>query len=242
MEISTRLKTVADFVLPCDVVADIGTDHGFIPIYLIHENRVKQVIAMDLRKGPIERAKANILEYGYESQIQLRLSDGLDKLLKKEADAITIAGMGGELMSRILEDGKEIVMGTKQLVLQPQSEIYKVRKKVKELGFRIDKEDFIKCSGKEYIIIHCVPGIEIYVKDCDYEYGGYMLTHPNELFIEYMKRQYIVRMNMIEKLNHMESENAKKRVENLKKELVVIKEAFTYNEMQRFSIVPGSKL
>ena len=69
-----------------------------------------------------------------------------------------------------------------------------------------------------------------------------MLTHPNELFIEYMKRQYIVRMNMIEKLNHMESENAKKRVENLKKELVVIKEAFTYNEMQRFSIVPGSKL
>lgn len=153
MHISRRLERVASFVKDGGVVADIGTDHGYIPIYLVKEKRAVSAIAMDVRMGPLSRAKEHIAEYGLEKQISVRLSDGLEKLCPNEADTVVIAGMGGELMIRILQQGRHMWDSVKQWVLSPQSELAQVRRFLAEQGFRIEKEDMLEEDGKFYVIL-----------------------------------------------------------------------------------------
>ena len=86
-------------------MADVGTDHGFVPIRLMETGTVRHVVAMDVRKGPLSRAAEHVREYHMEDRIETRLSDGLQELKAGEADTVIIAGMGGELMLRILRDG-----------------------------------------------------------------------------------------------------------------------------------------
>ena len=106
MKLSKRLQTIADFVKKNSVVADIGTDHAHIPIYLIKNNIIDKAYACDINKGPLEKAKENIENFGVSENIVLRLSNGLDKMSSKEVDTIIIAGMGGELIIDILNRGK----------------------------------------------------------------------------------------------------------------------------------------
>ena len=153
MHISRRLERVASFVKGGGVVADVGTDHGYIPIYLVKEKRAVSAIAMDVRMGPLSRAKEHIAEYGLEKQISVRLSDGLEKLCPNEADTVVIAGMGGELMIRILQQGRHMWDSVKQWVLSPQSELAQVRRFLVEQGFRIEKEDMLEEDGKFYVIL-----------------------------------------------------------------------------------------
>ena len=105
--LSQRLKLIAAFVPQDSRIADIGTDHGFVPIYLAKQGRIKSALAMDVRKGPLERAAVHIKEAAVSDiPIETRLSDGLQKLKPGEADTVIVAGMGGELELRILRDGK----------------------------------------------------------------------------------------------------------------------------------------
>ena len=147
-KLSKRLKAAADFVSEGSRVADIGTDHGFLPIYLIQTGRCRQAIAMDIRKGPLMRAQEHIAAAGLEAVIRTRLSDGMQELQAGEADSIVIAGMGGLTALHILEGEK---------ILEPQSDIAKVRKYVREHKMYIDKEDLVYESGKFYPVLHVVP-------------------------------------------------------------------------------------
>ena len=104
MELSKRLKAVAELVTPGMRLADVGTDHGYIPIYLTEAGVIPSAIAMDINKGPLERAKEHIREHGLEGKIQTRLSDGLKNLQMNEADCMIAAGMGGGLVIRILSE------------------------------------------------------------------------------------------------------------------------------------------
>ena len=109
MRLSKRLETIvkqAALVCGGEAAADVGTDHGFVPIRLIEEGAADRVIAMDVRKGPLMRAQEHVIQFGMEEQIETRLSDGLEKLMPGEAKTVIIAGMGGELMLRILRDGE----------------------------------------------------------------------------------------------------------------------------------------
>ena len=106
MQISERLRTVAGMVSPGCRLADVGTDHAYIPIYLMQNGVIPQAVAMDINQGPLLRATENIRRYGLTGRIETRLSDGLEKLQAGEADTILIAGMGGLLMVRILETGR----------------------------------------------------------------------------------------------------------------------------------------
>ena len=162
MALSKRLQHVADMVSSGGVVADIGCDHGFTSIYLVKHQKVKSAIAMDINKGPLERAKEHVNLSGFEGQIDIRLSDGLEKLSIGEADTILISGMGGALIKNILFRHKEIVIHSKELVLSPQSEIFLVRKALHELGFQIQKEEMVFEQGKFYVIMRGVPGRENY--------------------------------------------------------------------------------
>ena len=94
MQLSIRMQAVADMVTPGGRIADIGTDHGYVPIYLVEQNKTDHAIAMDVRKGPLARAGENIVRFGCSDRIETRLSDGLAMLKPGEADTVIIAGMG----------------------------------------------------------------------------------------------------------------------------------------------------
>ena len=150
MELGIRLSAVADLILPATTFADVGCDHGYLSVYLIERQRCRKVIAMDVNEGPLLRAKEHIALRGLTPYIEVRLSDGMEKLLFGEADSILIAGMGGRLVIKILTDCMDKAKDLKEIVLQPQSELHLVRQFLTDKGFHIIQEDIVKDNGKFY--------------------------------------------------------------------------------------------
>ena len=107
MQLSPRLQKIASLVPPCSVLADIGTDHGYIPLFCLENGKAKNVIATDINEKPLKRAETNIKSHGFSSFADFRLCNGLDALSEGEADVIVIAGMGGPLICDILKNGKD---------------------------------------------------------------------------------------------------------------------------------------
>ena len=150
VKISNRLTTAAALVTQGYTLADVGTDHGYIPIYLLQQEKIPSAIAMDINEGPLERAKEHIALYGLQAYIQTRLSDGVAALKPGEVEAVLIAGMGGGLVMHILKDGEKVCQSAKELILQPQSEIEHVREFLREKGYTILAEDMVYEDGKFY--------------------------------------------------------------------------------------------
>ena len=153
IQLSKRLQYVSDFITPGLVLADIGTDHGFIPIYMVLAGKSPRAYAMDINEGPLERATEHIREYGLEDKIETRLSDGLMKLEGNKAEAVLIAGMGGALVIKILTEGKHALEGVKELILSPHTEADLVREFLKTTDFVIEKEGMVIDAGKYYVVI-----------------------------------------------------------------------------------------
>ena len=157
MELSIRLKTVAEAVTKGNRVADVGTDHGYVPIYLVKNDLSPAGIAMDVNKGPLEKAQEHIREEKLGGKIATRLGNGLAPLEPGETDTVIIAGMGGDLICKILKAKPEFLIEGKEFILQPQSEWFKVRRLLKEYRYQIEKEWFLKEDGKYYVIIKAEP-------------------------------------------------------------------------------------
>lgn len=134
-------------------VADVGTDHGYVPIALVLRDPEVRVVAMDVRPGPLERARAHIREQGLEERIETRLGDGVEKLKEGEADTVIIAGMGGELVIHILEGGRRLWDAVGRWILSPQSELDKVRRYLDSHGFIITDEAMVEEDGKYYTVM-----------------------------------------------------------------------------------------
>lgn len=154
--LSKRLLSVCSFVPSGNIVADIGTDHARVPIYLIQKGIIPAAIASDIGKGPLEKARENIEYYGLKEKIELRLGNGMETLSAGDAECIIIAGMGGELMSNLLKN--YIPEGTKRLILQPMTDSYFVRDAITYSGYKIIEEDLISENDKFYSVIVCEPG------------------------------------------------------------------------------------
>ncbi len=131
-------------------VADVGCDHGYVSIYLVQRGIAEGALAMDVRKGPLSMAESNIAEFGLSDKVQVRLSDGLEKLEPGEADALVIAGMGGKLMISILEKKDLRRLGIRVAVLQPQSDIPEFRQYLRDKGYVIADERVVFEDGKYY--------------------------------------------------------------------------------------------
>ena len=155
-KLSTRLQAVADFVTPGNRVADIGTDHGFLPVYLVQSGKCPSAVAMDLRMGPLDRAREHIEAAELTDRIQIRLSDGMASLEKGEADSAVMAGMGGLTVIQILTAAQSLLPDLKELVTEPQSDIAKVRRWLREHRMYIDREDLVLEAGKFYPVLHVV--------------------------------------------------------------------------------------
>lgn len=141
---------------PGKTIADVGCDHGYVGIWLIQQKIFSKVIAMDVRPGPLKTAGKNVALYGLEDAVELRLSDGLQMLELGEADSMICAGMGGALVCRILENDSEKAKAMKQIILQPQSELFMVRRFLRTHGYVIVKEDMVKEDGKYYPMFRAV--------------------------------------------------------------------------------------
>ena len=150
------MKAVAAMVTSGGVLADVGTDHGYIPIALIQRQKIKSAIAMDINKGPLARAQDNIASARLGDYIQTRLSDGVAALGEGEADSILIAGMGGELVIHILSEGEKVCKAASELILQPQSDIRKVREYLRLHHYKIVDEDMICEDGKYYPMMRVI--------------------------------------------------------------------------------------
>lgn len=158
MLLSDRMRAVVELVQPCKSIADIGCDHGYVAMEIVRSNKCRHVIAMDINRGPLERARHNIMDYDMQDYIEIRLSDGVKELNTGESEGIICAGMGGKLIISILEQGRGLVAEMKQVILQPQSELGEVREYLRENGFIIEKEDMIYEDGKYYPMMRVFPG------------------------------------------------------------------------------------
>ena len=156
INISERLKCVASLVNKGARVADIGTDHAYLPIYLVQNGISNKVYACDVRKEPLRRAKLHIDEYGLSDKITTQLCDGLKGINKGDVDTVTICGMGGKLMKNILKAGIDKLGDNTQLVLSAQSELRDFRKYLLETGIYIKSEHMLLEDGKYYFIFDCV--------------------------------------------------------------------------------------
>ncbi len=227
MQLSHRLTTVAEFVTKGSRVADIGCDHAHTSIYLVENGIAVSSVAMDVNKGPLERAKENIARFGYEDKITTRLSDGAKELKAGEVDTLLISGMGGLLMNKILSESIEVVKAAKELVLQPQSEIALVRKYIHELGFQIEKEEMLIEDEKYYVAIKAknVGKTEYYEKDIFYRYGKVLLDDKSPVLKQFLENGKASYEKIVADISGSESEKTKERCKELQEELSFIGEA-----------------
>ena len=157
VRLSSRLAAAAALVTPGNRLADVGTDHGYVPIALCEQGTIPCALALDVREGPLSAARRNIAAAGKQEQVETRLSDGLIALAPGEADTVLLAGMGGALIQRILGEGAPALAGVRELVLQPQSEIPAVRRFLRLSGYEITHETVVKEDGKFYVVLRAVP-------------------------------------------------------------------------------------
>ena len=153
MKLDNRLMAIADLVRKDKIFADVGTDHAYLPVYLVEKGIIKKAIAADLRVGPLDNARDAVVSYGYTEQIELRLSDGLDNFKENEVEEIAVAGMGGLLISEFINRTEWLKNENIHLILQPMTHIEELRKTLFDNGFIIDKEVVAKDGDKLYIIL-----------------------------------------------------------------------------------------
>lgn len=209
--LSKRLKALASMVTEGNRVCDVGCDHAFVPIYLVNQGISPYVLAMDVRKGPLEQAAEHIREYGLEAYIDTRLSDGLDLFNIGEADSLICAGMGGRLMMNILNKDSVKTASFGELILQPQSELQQFRRFLRSHGYIISDENMIEEGGKFYSIIKVTQKAEetliqgesfaeLWRQQMEDRYGPVLLCNRPQVLINYLNKEKDIYEEILSKL------------------------------------------
>ena len=239
--LSKRMHAIADMVSEGGIVADVGCDHGYVSIYLLESGKKDGAIAMDVRTGPLNSARENVRMAGLTERIELRLSDGLEKLGVKEADTIIIAGMGGLLMEEILTKGKKTAFSCGELILQPQSELYRFRRYLMEQGYLFLEEKCVFDEGKYYFPMRVCPfdsplseaGYKL-EKEVEFKYGGYTLQQKDETLKAFLLKEQAQWSGTLEHLQTAPSnEDLIHRIQEVEAHLALIDEALLYYSMGR---------
>jgi len=224
MELSLRLRTIAAMVEKCDSVADIGTDHGYIPIFLVKNDICKRAIASDINLGPIEKAKLNISLENLSAQIACRLGGGLTTIKPNEVNCAIIAGMGGNLIRDIILERKEVFNSLDNAILQPVQNPEVLRRFIYEQGYAIVDEELCFDQNKFYEILKVRYDNKPQQKeDIFYEVGEALINKKHPLIKEYL--QYKIERN--EKIYDNikdETESAEQRKSEIKLKISRLKE------------------
>lgn len=222
MKLTNRLQTAADLVPLCESMADIGTDHGYLPIALVQAKRVERAIACDVNAGPLARAKEDVISSGLSRQIDLRLGGGLAPLAKGEVDGVTICGMGGLLMRDILLADMEKAQALSWLVLQPQGHVAELRRFLSTHPFCIEKEVLSMDGGQLYELMLVRPGEMEELSLLQAEIGATAAYQKDPLFKTHIERLIRKRRFVIEGAKDSVSERHRKSREKALEEVKVL--------------------
>lgn len=220
-----RLQAVADLLTENECVADVGTDHGYIPIYLIESGKCSRAFAMDINEGPLLRAKEHIEEHGLSEKIELRLSDGVNALKAGECDCVVAAGMGGALVVKILQEGNRIFKGLREFVLQPQSELWKVRRYLCENGYCVTAEDMVLEDGKFYPMMRVINGETSEYNQLELKYGRLLLQQKHPVLKLFLEKEIQTKEKILQNLKGESGVHIAMRVKELEMELSEAREA-----------------
>lgn len=225
MELSKRLQAVSDLLSQGLIVADVGTDHGYIPIYLVQTGKTDKAFAMDVNEGPLLRARAHIAEQGLSEKIEVRLSDGVRALSPGECDGVVIAGMGGALAIRIMEEGETVFRNLKEFVLQPQSELAKVRQYLFENDYCVIAEDMVLEEGKFYPMMKVINGKSTAYSLLELRYGKRLLEQKHPVLLMYLEKEVQTKESILQNLKSESGEHIHKRMKELEEEILYAKKA-----------------
>ena len=229
MKLTDRLLKIADLVTKGKKIADIGTDHGYIPVYLLNKGHVDFAILADVNKGPLENARSEVRHNNLTDKVDLRLGSGIEVLNENEVDEVIIAGMGGILISELLEDKKSVAHNLDKLILQPMQAQDELRKYLLNNGYEILDEVLVKEDFRIYEIIvakytskNTVVDDEIY-----YEVGKKLIENKDSLLNEFIDKKIFMYNSILKKLEGKTGEEIEKKIkistekisklENLKK-------------------------
>ncbi|MDO5353504.1 MAG: class I SAM-dependent methyltransferase [Clostridium perfringens] len=226
MELSKRLKRIAEHVDKCESVADIGTDHGYIPIYLVKEGICKKAIASDINKGPIEKAKVNVAFEGVSNKVKCLLGPGLNPLKVGEVNGVILAGMGGNLTRDILLADMEKVKKYDFIILQPAQNPEVLREFLYKNDYEIIDEDLIKDEGRFYELFKVKYNENseklVFEDELEYEVSPLLREKGHPLFKEFIEEK-INRCETILSFIKEDTEAAKKRKSDLEEKINKLK-------------------
>ncbi|TDL34520.1 tRNA (adenine-N(1))-methyltransferase [Jeotgalibacillus sp. S-D1] len=217
-QLSDRLHTVASFVPKGSSIADIGSDHAYLPCYLGHQLQIDKAVAGEVAEGPFQSAKRQVKEDSLEHLIEVRKGSGLEVIEAGEVDVITIAGMGGPLIAQILEEGKDRLPGVKRLILQPNINAISIRDWFSLNGWTITDEAILEEDGKIYEVLVAEPETDrMEMTFQDRLLGPVLSKEKSHVFQKKWKQEY----NQWEKiLNQIERAGDTSHLKDKKKELL----------------------
>lgn len=210
ININNRLKSIANFILNTDSksIIDVGCDHALLDIYLIQNDNNLSIIASDINKYPLEKAKENIERYSLLNKIKLSLRDGIDNL-ESDIDTIVISGMGTETIIDILTKNKNNLKNVDKIILSSNNKYSMLRKEVIKLGYYINREKIVYEDEKYYIIIEFLKGNSKY-SDNELFFGPYLLKNKDDIFYDYFNNLKNIDLDILNKLP--ENSNRKKKI------------------------------
>jgi len=191
IKLSSRLSAIAELVPENARLCDVGTDHGYLPAYLLQWGKIEYAAASDIRQGPLDSAHRTLRAAGVESRARLVLADGLSGLKPSETDCVVIAGMGGETITGILERSVDIITSDMTLILQPMTKAEKLRETLCELKLAITAEKLVLDSGRIYPIIVCIPGEGVPLTKAELFLGKWEYISGEALFPAYLDQQIV---------------------------------------------------
>lgn len=222
IKLSKRLKKIADLIPPNTRVADIGGDHGLLLLYLAQQDKLTAGIVGELNEGPFQNCKSALKKY--KDMISVRKGDGLAVIMQGEADTVVIAGMGGSLISQILDNNKEKLIGIKHLIFQPNNSASTLRHWLDTNGYEITDEFLIKERDIIYEIIKAEPGQNnLYTKELDrdmlYSIGPILWDKRDPLLHERIDQEISKIANVIQQLTKSKNPENKHKSQHLSKTL-----------------------
>ena len=215
MELGGRLRAIAAQVGSFQRMADIGTDHAFLPVWLIQNNRITYAVAGDVQPGPLEAAKRSVREAGLEPAIAVRLGNGLQVVAPGEVDVVVIAGMGGPTIREILESSPTVVGKLSRIVCQPMIGAAILREWFLTNGWKIIDEDLVMEDGRLYEIIVAEPGKSMPIAELLLEIGPVLWRRQHPLLREHLirlRQQYARQAGAMEKSSSMAVEKRRQVV------------------------------
>lgn len=228
IKLSPRLGAIAGLVIAGKPMADIGSDHAYLPVYLVKNRIVPSAVAVEVRPGPWKRAATQVNLHGLADKIEVRLGDGLAPLEPGEVATVVLAGMGARTITRILSNAKALLPSVKRLIIQPMAEVPLVRQWLYEHGFHLTGEELVQEGEHYYFILVAEEGEEKLPSSLELEFGPILLAKKHPLMYPYVNKLTRQEERILSALQPADSVKANREKQAVEKRLDQLKEVMKW--------------